>query len=647
MSLRDFRFTQIAGFKGAWTSPEASDVPPDRALVANNCEFRAGQVRPRGGFTTFWNNNEPVTTLANWIKPGDSVSVAGNYLIYFNPTSAKARLIWNLTTPAGNNADLYLATGGYSLSVAQLGNRAYLAAFNSSQQGATECRVVSILGGVIQVDKCFLGPLTTKPVIAEGGVGNVTAGLHRIGYMIQTRNGFRGKISPSIGGLFDTTSVITSTGDKTITFDLTATWPVEANLVYPVMTPSTDLNSFYIPPQLVDGVSVPGGQTYALPTQTFDISDDDLVATGINVTENFNLLTQDGSGNGPFSPYFVFEYGSRMGYMTILGGVPTIFISDPYKPQQISLDQHMLKLPGDRLCLTAFSDRGVLYVVGPHWTYAFVDNNQVPVQWPEPQRIDAQIGTLAIRGVSVNQSKGIAWVADRGGLYLFSGQYAERPVSEHNQDYWDRINWAAAHVLEVVDHPAAQHVIVKCALDDSTVANALLVWDYQNGYGADEVSFTYWDLTGVSLGALAVVQNDTTKQLELWLGKATAGAILRQPGRDGQATADDAGKIEWVYRTAHQPGIANAPMGSLYAHHGEHIRCSGQGSLKVSAMGIDGGNPRDLPTIFLEESPDRYHLIRTHYIGEGVSLEFSLEGSGDTCVLSGLKHYYTEKAGLR
>jgi hypothetical protein len=257
--------------------------------------------------------------------------------------------------------------------------------------------------------------------------------------------------------------------------------------------------------------------------------------------------------------------------------------------------------------------------------------------------IDGSIGTLSIRGVSRNPSKGITWIASRGGLYLFAGQYAQEPVSAQNDDYWRRINWAAAHTLEVIDQATEQRVIVKCALDAETSANWLLVWDYSDGVGADEVSFSAWTITGMSIGSAAIVENAMTKRLELWVGGATAGPILRQKNvTESDAYTDNGAAVDWQYRTALLPN-GYEPMASIFAHHGDHVRCQGSGTLKMQLVGLDAVNTHELSGATLSETPGSYALNQSYFLSPAASVEFSLEGTGEYAIISALKHYYREK----
>lgn len=640
MSLFDYQSTTVTDFAGAWLRPEPTDVPPDQALLSLNCEFNPGQVSKRKGFKMVWNPNEPILSLFNWVKGGDLVSLAGNYAIYFTSTGTNVRIVVDLATPVA--ATLFSQAGAASASIASGGSRLYIATATSSGIGAGQARVVGIYVAALNTDKLFMGPISTKPILTDTGTGVVTAGIHRVGYVIVSRNGFTGKISPvAIGAsTFDTTSVVTSTGSKQIGFSLTATWPAEASLVYIVMTSTTNLNRYFFVPGL-GPYGVPGGGSTTI-TATIDISDDDLISTATEVTDNFNLFTQDSSGNGPFNPFLVVEYGQRVGYFTELNGVFQYYFSEPANHQTITADQHVRYLPGFRKITSAFVINNLLYVLGPHWTYSDYDNLLKPVQWAASSLIDGRIGTLSTRGVSVNSSQGFAWVADVSGLYVFQGgSYAPRPVSYQVDPDWKRINWAAAMTVQVKDNNDKQQVYVLAPLDGATSPTHILVFDYSNGLTPETIKYSLWSLASYAPGSMEMFQNPTTKKVELWTGRSTSGKVLRQMNDVDDITPynDDGVGVDATYEMALQPGM-NAEIGSVWAHYGAQVRVKGSGSLAVTSYSMDRVRSIAWQAITMALLPGKEYTKQFDLKSEGVSHRFSNSTLNEYFILSAVRHFY-------
>lgn len=709
MALRDWQSFEVTDFNGPWPRLEPTDVPPTGSLLSNNSEYNPGQVGTRVGFGLVWNPAEAISSIYNWITVPDLISAAGNYLFYYSKTSSKVRYAPNLSSPSGIDAFSATAEGAIFTSG---GTRLYVATFNAAGSGANQLRVVGVYFAAMNTDRAFLGPLTTKPVLANSGTaGTITAGEHRVGYIITTRNGYTGKVSPVTADLvFDITSSFTAPGSQKLLFQLTALWPAEAFTISVVMTPQSNPNRYFIVPQ--SSLGVPPGISSTVNI-SIDITDDDLIATGVEVTMNTTLLTQALDGTGPFNPFNVVEYGQRMVYLTDSGSNPRFYASEPDNHQFITADQHVKYLPGFRKITAAFVLRNVLYVLGPHWTYAFQDTNVVPAQWPEPQAIDSLIGTLSVRGVVANSSGGFAWICDVNGLFLFAGgQYVTRPISYYVEPDWKRINWAAPTEVEIVDNRDKQQVLIRAPLNANSVVDVLgtaLTWvsgdvfstawtagtaivvdgvskaiasvasstsltlstsattasgvtatvspayathicmfDYSGGLTAETVKYSPWNIDGYQPGAMGLVQNNTSKLIELWLARGVAGKMLRQmnPQSDALPYNDDTAAIPWDFELALMPGM-NASIGTIYAHRGAQVRAVGSGTLFVKTYGIDRTLSRDWNPITLGTAPGVEYTRLFAMNSEGASTRFSMATANHHAILSAYRHYSVPYATRR
>lgn len=652
---------QIVNFNGPQFRLEATDIPLNAAQLAVNCEYNPGNVGTRAGFGQALNPAAAVTSMFNWVRNPDVAITTGNALAYFDATNDKALIITNLA--AGTTYDLFTDSNAYAAAFASGGSRLYACAFDSSGAGTTQGRVMGTDVAAIYIDTLFMGPMTYKPTLANSvTAGYVTAGDHRIGYIVASRTGFIGKISPVTGtGVFDVTNAITAPGGKAITVAFNTTWPTDAATVYLVMTTADNPSQYFEVPESSFGV--PGGQSYSY-TATINISDEDLKATNKDRTKNLNLLTQDAYGAGPFYPFLILEYGQRMLYFATVAGLSKWYASDysedfGVNPQAISADQNVRYLPGYRPVSSAFVLDNVVYVLGPHWTYAERDNQQLPVQWPAPELVDGQIGCLGPLACTVNSSKGMAWVADSGGLYVFSGgRYSSRPVSYLVEPDWKKINLLAGHTIQVKDNKDKQqvYVLVPYGTDTNpypTTPTHVMMFDYSNGLTPETIKYSLWNITNYNPGSLEVVQNENTRRIELWCGKATAGKLLRQKNwtDDANPFDDDSAAIDAQYETALLPGM-NRKVGMLWRHQAVRLRAKGYGAMNITAYGLGRQKSAAVTSpdkvLMLEREPKGEYYRRYALISESASYRFTMnENAGDYFLLSALGHENSEGPSFR
>jgi hypothetical protein len=180
--------------------------------------------------------------------------------------------------------------------------------------------------------------------------------------------------------------------DTTVQMQVSAVWPDDAMFVSPIMTTIENLEKFFIVPGME--LSVIPGMLYPVQFQ-ISITDEVLEATATELTDNFGYMTQYTDGTGPFKPFNLAQLGRRIAYFV----ENKVYISDQDDYERVTEDQHVLQLPGERYVVTACQIRGVNYFFGPKWTYAAVDNEDVPVLWAAPYAVSLGQGTSAVHGV--------------------------------------------------------------------------------------------------------------------------------------------------------------------------------------------------------------------------------------------------------
>lgn len=621
--LSDCKYVDISEFFGCNLILDEEDVTEPQAIDNRNCMFPESGFAPRSGFTRVWNPNKILRVMYNWIQQ------QYNRLIYLNSDNDVVSRDISGSIPEFTIISSVTAAG---MTFVQAGFRLYMSFFDSAGVSAGNVKVWdgTFTSAVPNVDNAFQPTLQTSNLAAgsgglgpgtwgtftETGTGSVSAGTHFYALVPATWNGFQTKPGPENSGVF-TPQSFTSTGSKQVTIVVapSPTWPQWVNTVQIAMTTADNPSRRFLVPSTDGGgpLTVPRG---ASGTVTFVIDIDDVTLTGGGPTEItdtlFNLFT------GALAVHAVGAYNNRTIYMfrTLgpdgLSVVASMFASEPNKPQYVIPAENILSLPELRDITNGFALGGVWFTVGPSWTYGFTDNLRTPVNWTPPRLVSIAIGSPFIRGVSANQDKGYAWVADRTGLYYFTGgTYPILPTSYEQTPAWNRINFAApANALVVKEAPEQRLVIVKAPLDGATVATHLLVWDYTRGVTPEEVKYCgLWNLSEYpNIGDLEIVQSYPQKRKEVWISRGdTNGDVKRLKSFEaGDATSDnpaplfddDGVGIDWMYKLIAVSAVAEGPAQQL----GIMTRLRGGGQINITAFPLDQTYSIPLPPITSDEN---------------------------------------------
>lgn len=626
----------LTDFGGSWPLLDSPDIPLKQALLSENMSFTRGQCSTRYGFGIAYVAGDAISALFNWI------SSLGNNLVWYRTSDNSVQII-DIAAPSAATVipgDLL----GYAATFANAGARLYCAFFLATGLGASGARVISFQSAAYVNDLCFSPPLTYTPgAPTEPSAGSITQGIHQFGYRIEYRSGFLTRPSPDSGVGTPSVStftpvVFTAAGAKNLSWTLNTLWPAGAINVYMMMTTVSNPNQWFFVPGAVQAVV--GGTTMAI-TFTIDISDDELFATGRDVTDSLLLLTNTTADVPPFFPSVVGTHGDRMFYVTTVSdnvGNPSgaVYMSNKNAYQEISADLSLIQLPGLKDIVTAISLDGAFYLFGPQWTYRTTDNGSAPVTWAAPALVDGRRGTLAVRGAEVSPSGIYAWIACQDGLYYFNGYYggspgvaSALPISYYQQPYWDRINWDVANTLVIKDDTGVHKVYVMVALDGATTPNFLLTWDYTNGFGPNEANFSIDNIRNYGPGAMDVVLNSlpgtatgVVKRREIWLGSSTAGDIIRRNATGDPLPYRDIGQpIASCWESSLFPHQGES-RGEVYQHHGLDTRLKGSGVVTMTAYELDHSQSFDILDVALSTSPGEIPHRGIDLISEGVSYKF-------------------------
>jgi hypothetical protein len=435
------------------------------------------------------------------------------------------------------------------------------------------------------------------------------------------------------------------------------------------MSPVDSPNQIYLVPGQVQNVT---GGTATPVSFTVNIDDGSLVsgAAAIECTNSLDFYTASATGQAYIQATAVANIGTRMFYISSLpdangNAYSVVFASDLGQPQQISLDQHILQLPNQLQISSVFSVQGSIFLSGPHWTYYTQDTGGVPVTWPQPQLVDGRKGTPFPNCVEVATSGQYAWIADKTGLYLFTGSFAALPIT-YNTKEWFTGTSLGQSTFVIKDDPGRHRVLVKGEIGN------IFVYDYTSGMDPFSIRpSTTFDPNPVC-SALEMVQNDLSglplyvgKSPEVWLGVDTPYSNTlyffreKNPNFDTNPYRDDnpsgAAGVHTIYEPPVLPeaGIswpgAGTSSGSpnILAHQAMVPRITGSGTITPTLYSMDKTVSKPFPTITLSTAPGGRNIYRNYLKSNGFIYHFEQNALDQYWLLSDYTAYYSKYASHR
>lgn len=648
--LPDCGSVELSSFNGAYvptaSGVDSTKIPIQNGILAENVQFFGQNVATRYGHSLVFSPAQILSAMVNWLFLNGTTPA--NYLAWHRPGTGIN--IASLASPS--SAAAMAETTSATASMCPLGSRLYAAFMDANGVGVAAGQVY---GFGVGADPLFAAPIATAPTFSELGGAYTTAGAKNFGYLIRTRNGYITRPSPAPSSDFTPTSYTSLGGAIVMAVDPAAhTWPAYALEIAPIMTTTANPNRFYIVPSPFPGNSPWQTITRSAANQLLiEVTDSYLEANGTDATPYLLQMGQTVSGTAPINPSVIAPFGQRLAYFTLdSAGVPVVYFSDLSNYQSISAATSGVYLPGLQRSTTGFALRGLFYMLGPHWTYSVADSGAEPSTWADAQLVDGAIGGLGPFCVSLNSSQNYAWVADEAGLYLFQGgAYPSRPVSYWQRADWQRINFAQTTKIFVVDDKANQRVTVLAPLDSAVAPTHKLTWDYSLGTTPELVQYSLNRILASEFtpGAIAMVQNDTTKHLEEWLGPSSAsfGVVRANDGTETRPYRDLTAAINSQYQYAPLP---RGMQGRLVMHHGVQFRIRGESSVdsagdpvgaQFTVYSLDGTRSVGPFDIALDVDPDAEILQRFFLQSEFASGLIATNAADSWFSLARLDHYYT------
>jgi hypothetical protein len=582
-------------------------------------------VKSRPGFVAGVAVTGKVSSIYDWVNAGFG------YVLFFEDGTVKA------INKANSAITSMFPQAARGMVVAEAGQNAYIALYGSDGLGAGQVRISVPVVGIGTTDTAFAAPFIEVPVVTDIGSGEVTQGVHKFAYIVQTRTGFAGQPGPKPGDVFSPVSFNVAAGGRTVNMAITVTIPANASFIYPIMTRADNPDRWYFVPD-VQVVLAPGPTTINIP---ISISDERLADSAEEANEHFDAIVATVANAGPLSPSAVFTYGQRMAYIVN----DKVYFSDQDDFQFITEDRNVVQLPGKKRIVAGGQLRGSAYLLGYQSTHEVADNGDFPSTWAPANEVSSSIGTVGPEAIETHTAGDYWWVVSRSGVYLFDGRYSNRPISYYQSNDWNRINWAAADRIRIRDLVTRQELYVAVPLDNATEPTHTMCWSYARGLTPEEVDYSLDDYnTGTAFGrfgGMGVVKNPTTLLEELWITPVQAATIRTQSA----AAIDDAGAtiaFEW------ESGFVLAGGGrkKLNRFGGMDVSVSGGGILTVTVYSPDRLRSTQFG-ITMSNAPGEDPQVKFDMTEEDISVRFSAIDFSETFDISNFLVYHKPYATNR
>lgn len=613
MLLRGYSLRETADFRGPWTQINRNaSLGARRGLFARNVIYVPGKVQTRDAFSAKYASAK-TWSMCHWFN--ESI----NRLLILD----SAPIVQDRNVISGTLTGLYSAhIDARGLYIAEAGDRLFFSTFTATPgQGVDRLLVWDPVSNAL--DLAFGGTSSLAPSYAEIGAGNLSSGGHIAGYIVETRSGFLGKANPQNGvGQYVGFPLNPSGPDKLWRATLGPfNVPTDWVKIHPIITTGQNIYKHFF---IGDPIPVVGGAVGATYQWDLNESDASLEENARSADMHLDLYAQNTSGNGPFNPTWLAPYGDRL--VIFDGNAKQIFVSERFDYQTITLADHRLELPGNRLPITGGQLRGAFYVLGRAYTYAYEDNNGLPSTWRSPREVSSALGTPAPYGIEWRTQGDYWWVASQSGLFLFNGAYTDKPISYYQSTWWNQINWAQAHRIKVRDWTDRNMVLVAVPLNSATECSHIFVWSYARGLSPEQVDFSVWDIANERTFGTIELFIDESKLPKLLIGPSAASSnILVNLGLSSQGYDElifSPSSYETGYLdTRNIGGRKRVQIGAL------EMMVTGLGTMRRTLYGVDRKKSLQLPDLVLDIpdlNPGYAYRNQPYMIDENFTLKIEM-----------------------
>jgi hypothetical protein len=560
-----------SSFNGLYSRSDNTKVPYDHLLDCLNLKFRDGEFFTREGSV-------------------NSITLAGikRQAVYKMNDEAPRRLLLDSTgklfdatisliTPILNIAAMS------DFSCVTLNNRCYITPHDGLTGLAGE--EVYVYNGTGTARKAAGVAPTNAPIAADSATaGNVEVGIHLIAVAFVSDSGFISAISPPVE--------YTAPGSLSVDVSNIDTGP--AGTASRRLVATKTLIIYDGDPDHQEYFFVPGGDIddNVTTTKTINFFDADLVDSADYVIEQ---LSEIPAGVG------IDVYNNRLMVWGSNANASLCYVSKAKEPESINAAEGFFEvLDGSEGFKNGFELRGLFYITKRDRTKVTQDNGENAAFWTVNDADLAQGCECHCVGKMLDKdgknTLETVFVATTTGLYAFDGTYSREMISWKITKYWDRINKAAFHTVEVAVNPLDEEVCVAIPLDLATSPSHVLYCDYSKGLDSKDVRWCPWTFPVVPTSIIFDV--DYTTKEAVFKYASTNVNSLDQTLRNDLDTAID-NYARFAYTGAGYSGQLNN-IGSINAF------IIGSGSAALTMYSLNDALTKTLTSWTLANPPAGY-----------------------------------------
>lgn len=606
----DHEKVTIEKFMGLYDRGSDNSTPPDHASDCLNVRFVDNDVASRFGLSSPSVTISSVRRIAVYKRVGE----ASRLLILDNAGNLYDSL--NLITP------ILTIVGMVDFSATPFNSRIFVSPHDGTEGLPNE--FVYIYDGTSCRKAGGTAPSSSFTVATSASSGFVEAGIHIFALAYETASGYITQPGPAQyivyaapGGFKATVSGIPTGPAGTVGRRILAT------KVIPVYNGNQDISELFF---------VPGGRIPDNVTTTIDVSffDQDLQQSA--------EYLKDIRVNIP-AVLHLNSFKDRLVAANYDGGNSVVLISRNQDPETFSeLDNFVLVDPTESTgvkCSIEFRDS--LYVFKSLRGYAISPLEGLePVDWPKPINIDRGAGTEVFGVSQILDAKGTNTdkflLADKSGLLLFNGITEHPALTFKVENYWKRINNAAANQIQVLQDPTVNSIYVFLPLLIDTKCGVILHGDYSLGMDPVNIKWTPWVFPYFDFcGVLDV--NTATQVPYLRIG-SLAGNIYDC----GLQTSDNGNAIPSYYQT----GLIDfGNEGNI--NHISHVRyrASGTGLLRTTLIAQDEVTQQTLATATLA-STNATLTIKANFKSARACVKFAVQNFSEKFAIKAVVVFWKE-----
>jgi hypothetical protein len=488
--MRDHQPVVIEQFNGLFQRGTADSTPLDHFRDGENLKFTPNSVKTRDGIDTY-------RAIANVVRMYNYVMQEGESLLILNSSGEIYHSIDELTT-YGPILSIPEMT---DFKIQSIAGRAYITPIQNvtnalginSQRGVEDEFVYVYLGdGTAARKAAGVPPTAGSLTLADGGAGNVEAGVHIFGVAYETDTGYITKVerltsitvSPSLREI-DISNIPTSPDSYVVARRIVATRAIAPTLY------TGDVEGYEI-------FFVPNGRIDDNTTTTLSVSffDSELLSSASYL---YDLLDEIPAGA------VLNKYHDRMVVGASFDDISLLRISVVGEPEAIDAVSGLVIIPLDGNPLTEAQEyRDVLYAFKQTRTYAVIDNGDVPSSWPVTV-IDQGIGCSLHGMASVLDSGGVnidyLIISDYSGLMVFNGAFARPELSFKIENLWLELARNDFNNIQVMNDSLG--LILYMTLPDKK----MLIGDYANGFNPKDIKWMKWRFD-IETNTIALVETN-------------------------------------------------------------------------------------------------------------------------------------------